>query len=145
MKEIRISEVLELIETYHNREEIAEHFGINMSECKQLFQHPELKGKRTRPKPTFVIVDDVSDNQVDLEDMIEEVESELPVEEAQAERAEIDVEQEQAQQEEENIESSGTEDIPAVEPIFPLREASTDTSTEEIPSGDVDNFPNWNN
>lgn len=148
MTEIKISEVLELIENYYTREEIAEHYGITMAECRQVFQHPLLKGKRTRPKPTFKLIDDIS---VDIE--TEEILSE---EEAEVESNQIDLEQAIAEAEAEMFEESGeerdteeslpenstTEEVepPAeeeiVEPIFPTQNEETQ---------EEDNLPSWDN
>lgn len=60
MKQIKISEVLECLDKSMSREEIAEHFGITMADCKRMFQHPKLKGKKARKKPQFELIDDVT-------------------------------------------------------------------------------------
>ena len=61
--QIKVSDVLEMLNQGKERSEIAAHYGLNGSELKQLFQHPQLKGKKTKKVkvPTFVIVDDVTE------------------------------------------------------------------------------------
>lgn len=59
---IRISDVIELLETGHTREDIATHYGINKADCKRVFEHPKLKGRKTR-KVGYVLVDDTEENQ----------------------------------------------------------------------------------
>ena len=61
MQEIKISEVLSLLEDFKTRDEIGEHFELNKNEVKVLFAHPKLKGQRQRLKPTFSIKDDTVD------------------------------------------------------------------------------------
>lgn len=55
-----MSEVLDLLNNGKTRPEIAEHFGISMAECRRLFQHPDLKGKRAKtiPEKEFEFIDD---------------------------------------------------------------------------------------
>lgn len=61
--QIRISDVLRMLqEEGKTRPEIGEHYGLNGVQLKKLFQHEELKGKKTRkaPEEAFVIINDVS-------------------------------------------------------------------------------------
>jgi len=60
MKDIKISEVIALLNEGKKRPEIAEYFGITMAECRKLFQHPALKGKKARKPLGFNIIDDVA-------------------------------------------------------------------------------------
>ena len=62
-QEIRISEVLDLLEQGKNRVQIAEHFRITQREVKALFEHPKLKGKKAKKviENTFNIVDDTEE------------------------------------------------------------------------------------
>jgi len=64
MKDIRISEVLALLNQGKDRKEIAKVFDISAIDCKKLFQHPALKGKRVRKQPDFNIIDDVSNVEI---------------------------------------------------------------------------------
>jgi len=60
--EIKISGVLALLEQGKSREEIAEHYGITMADCKRLFENPKLKGKKAKKQPAFTLIDDLEDN-----------------------------------------------------------------------------------
>lgn len=60
MTNIKISEVLECLNKGMSREEIAEHFGITMADCKRVFQHPTLKGKKMRKAGAFNLIDDLN-------------------------------------------------------------------------------------
>lgn len=44
------------------RKEIAEKIGISMADCREMFKHPQLKGKKPKKQKTvgFVFVDDNS-------------------------------------------------------------------------------------
>lgn len=56
-KAIDVNDVLQLLDNGKTRKEIAEHYSISASECKELFEHPKLKGKRAKKPLSFVIVD----------------------------------------------------------------------------------------
>ena len=45
---IIVEDVLEMLENGKTRDEIQEHYGLTNPELKQLFKHPELKGKKTK-------------------------------------------------------------------------------------------------
>lgn len=60
-KQIKISEVLALLGKGQSREEIAESLDISMADCRRLFQHELLKGKKPKKQPAFTLVDDVSE------------------------------------------------------------------------------------
>ena len=64
-KVIGVAQVLEHLKNGMTRRDIANHYGITMSECKILFQDPRLKGKKTRKQPTFVVVDDENTTIID--------------------------------------------------------------------------------
>ena len=66
-KIIGIKQVLEMLENGMTRPEIGKHYGITKTELTQLFKHKDLFGKKTKPKPTFTIVDDEA-NRVTLVD-----------------------------------------------------------------------------
>lgn len=72
-KEITISGVLALLEKGYKRPEIAEELGITMADCRRLFQHPMLKGKKPLKQTDFVIVDDITEKEdVIVEESFEE-------------------------------------------------------------------------
>lgn len=78
MKEIKISEVLALLDAGKSREEIAEHYGISMADCKRLFNHPSLKGKKAKKQPAFTIVDDTAEATEEVSNpVVEETEEEV--------------------------------------------------------------------
>lgn len=60
MTDIKISQVLECLNKGMSREEIAEHFGITMADCKRVFQHPTLKGKKMKKTGAFNLIDDLN-------------------------------------------------------------------------------------
>ncbi len=57
---IGIKQVCDMLKDGKTRNEIAEFYGISKADCKRLFQHPDLKGKKTIKKPElgFEIVED---------------------------------------------------------------------------------------
>lgn len=59
---IGIKQVCDMLRDGKTRDEIAEFYGISKADCKRLFQHPDLKGKKTIKKPElgFEIVEDES-------------------------------------------------------------------------------------
>lgn len=67
MKQITISAIIACLDEGMSREEIAEHFGVPLSEIKEHFKHPQLKGKKRRTKKEYqsVLVDDVSEDSDD--------------------------------------------------------------------------------
>lgn len=77
-REIKVSEVIALLEAGKSREEIGTELGLTKAEVTALFKHPSLKGKKAKKQLDFVVVDDISD--VTLETQEEE---ETPTEEYQ--------------------------------------------------------------
>jgi transposase len=73
MKDIKVSQVLTLLNEGKSREEIADHFEISMADCKRLFQHPELKGKKAKKQPAFNLIDDVNGEEISQPEVEEEV------------------------------------------------------------------------
>ena len=63
MREIKISEVLDLLEQGKTREEIQSIYGLSVKELKMLFSHPKLKGKKTKKAPSFILVDDLENEE----------------------------------------------------------------------------------
>ncbi len=86
-KEIKISEVLQLLQGGYTRDQIAVKYGISKKELKYLFQHPKLKGKKTIKGIGIVVVDD-------LEEMPEMSEASEAWEEENSEPQSEDMEQE---------------------------------------------------
>lgn len=62
-KKITISAVIDCLNEGMKREDVAEHFGLTMSETKKLFEHPKLKGKQARKPVTFELVDDTEEEE----------------------------------------------------------------------------------
>jgi len=60
-KEIKVSEVLQLLQEGYTRDQIAVKYGISQKELKYLFQHPKLKGKKTIKGIGIAIVDDLEE------------------------------------------------------------------------------------
>jgi len=60
--QIKISDILAMLQNGKTRNDIAEHYGINMTEMKEIFKHPQLKGKKTKkPKElSYQLIDDIS-------------------------------------------------------------------------------------
>lgn len=69
-REIKVSEVIALLEAGKSREEIGAELGLTRVEVTALFKHPSLKGKKAKKQLDFVVVDDTSD--VTLETQEEE-------------------------------------------------------------------------
>lgn len=59
-KVIGVVQCLQHLKDGMTRDDIAEHYGITKAECKILFQHEDLKGKKTIKKPSFIVVDDAT-------------------------------------------------------------------------------------
>ena len=57
---IGVAQVLQQLKDGMTRDDIKDHYGISTAECKLLFQHKDLKGRKTIKVPTFVIVDDAT-------------------------------------------------------------------------------------
>jgi len=57
-KQIKVTDVLELLKQGMTRAEIREHLGLTHSGLRTLFSHPKLKGKKPHKQPEFIIIDD---------------------------------------------------------------------------------------
>lgn len=57
---IKISpkDVLAFLADGKTREEIREHYGLSKSDMKRVFEHPDLKGRKTKKAPGFVFEED---------------------------------------------------------------------------------------
>lgn len=95
---IKVTDVLSMLQEGKTREDIRVHYGINKTELKALFQHPELKGRKTiKPKElSFVIVDDIKETSG--ED-VAEVEFEISSEKIQEENSVSEETTEEVQEE----------------------------------------------
>ena len=60
-QEIKISEVLTILNTGGGREGVKAHFNLDDKGMKALFKHPKLKNKRGIKPVTFSIVDDTKE------------------------------------------------------------------------------------
>tara|TARA_R110000796_G_scaffold231853_6_gene349939 strand:+ start:2432 stop:2758 length:327 start_codon:yes stop_codon:yes gene_type:complete len=60
--QIKISDILRMLKEGLTRKELSVHYGVTQTEMKGIFQHPELKGKRTMPKveATYTLINDVN-------------------------------------------------------------------------------------
>lgn len=57
-REIKVSEVLDLLNQGKGRAEIREYYSLTHQEMQSLFQHPKLKNKKPKSQPSFILVDD---------------------------------------------------------------------------------------
>lgn len=71
-REIKISEVLGLLDAGKSREEIAQHFNMSNGDLTVLFKHPSLKGRKAKKQRDFVVVDDVTETTVEEQETIVE-------------------------------------------------------------------------
>jgi hypothetical protein len=58
MREIKISEILNLLDKGYTRDMIKEHYSLTPKELKNLFTHPKLRGLKAKKALSFEIVDD---------------------------------------------------------------------------------------
>lgn len=57
---IVVSDVLNMLDEGKTREEIREFYGISKADLTRLFKNPNLKNKKPRKKPGFILEDDIS-------------------------------------------------------------------------------------
>lgn len=117
-KEIKISEVLEMIEAGKTRPEIKEHYNLTTKEMAALNNHPLIKGKKAKTPLNITIIDDISEEELKMgEGENEEVDSpEVP-------------------------ELSETQDLSEGTEIQDFLEEDT---SEEVKEGE-NNIPSWEN
>lgn len=60
-RKIKISEILEMLDNGKKRQEIADHYGISIQQCRQLFKHKKLIGRWPKRKINSVSVDIIDD------------------------------------------------------------------------------------
>ncbi|HRT02628.1 MAG TPA: hypothetical protein P5513_01660 [Candidatus Diapherotrites archaeon] len=58
MREIKISEILNLLEKGYTRDMLKKHYSLTNKEIKNLFTHPKLKGLKAKKALSFEIIDD---------------------------------------------------------------------------------------
>jgi len=60
--QVKISDILGMLKNGKTRDDIAKELNITKAQCKRMFQHPELKNKKTHSVSAlpFDLVDDVS-------------------------------------------------------------------------------------
>lgn len=78
--QIKVSDVLAMLNDGKTRDDIANHYGITKPDCKRLFEHPSLKGKKTKKKPGFILVDDTEIEQAHNDSVVEEVQHDVAAE-----------------------------------------------------------------
>ena len=78
---ITISSVLNDLSNSMTREEIRDKYSLTNAQLKQLFQHPQLKGRKTKQvNVLFEIVDDVTKEESVVTETVEVVEAETVTE-----------------------------------------------------------------
>ncbi len=58
MREIKISEILNLLDKGYTRDMLKEYYSLTNKEIKNLFTHPKLRGLKAKKALSFEIVDD---------------------------------------------------------------------------------------
>lgn len=56
--------ILEFLADGKTREEIREHYGLSKSDMKRVFEHPELKGRKTKKAPGFVFEEESTNEEI---------------------------------------------------------------------------------
>lgn len=107
-REIKVSEVVALLDAGKSREEIGTELGLTRAEVTALFKHPSLKGKKAKKQLDFVVVDDTSDVALETQE-----EAEIPTEEPQRELQDSFQEESQEEQTEpqEEIQEENPESV----------------------------------
>lgn len=75
-KQIKITEILALLEQGKKRSEIATHYGITDADVKRMFAHPKLKGRKAHKEPTWELEDDTTEVKTPTNIATEEVTTE---------------------------------------------------------------------
>lgn len=88
-RDIKISEVIALLDAGKSREEIRDHFEMSNGDLTVLFKHPALKGKKAKKQRDFNIIDDTVENTFeDPNTHLETAEGDNGTEEVQTETTE---------------------------------------------------------
>ena len=61
MREIKISEILNLLDKGYTRDMLKEYYSLTNKEIKNLFTHPKLRGLKAKKAMSFEIVDDTEE------------------------------------------------------------------------------------
>ena len=61
MREIKISEVISLLDKGYTRDMVKEYYSLTAKEIKNLFTHPKLRGLKAKKANSFQIVDDTEE------------------------------------------------------------------------------------
>jgi transposase len=56
--QIKVSEVLAMLNNGQDRRQIAKHYGVTLATIKEVFKHEKLKGARVKPRTPVDLVDD---------------------------------------------------------------------------------------
>ena len=84
-KEVKITDVLAMLNSGKNRKEIGDELGLTFAQRTELFKHPKLKGVKTKPAMKgFVIVDDTMEPETTAETVFRGEVEETPVSEGEA-------------------------------------------------------------
>jgi hypothetical protein len=59
MREIKISEIISLLDKGYTRDMVKKHYSLTPKELKNLFTHPKLRGLKAKKALSFEIVDDI--------------------------------------------------------------------------------------
>ena len=118
-KVIGVAQVLQHLKDGMTRDDIAEHYGITKAECKLLFQHEDLKGKKTIKKPSFIVVPDATADNIVLDSPV--------VGEAEVVTETTETVEDVAETAPEPEEAEAVEEVTEVEAV----EETTDDSEEE--------------
>ena len=67
-KQIKVGDILEMLNSGKTRKDIAAHYEIPMTQLKRIFEHDKLKGRKARPSVDWVLIDDtVGETATDVE------------------------------------------------------------------------------
>jgi CO dehydrogenase/acetyl-CoA synthase beta subunit len=145
--QIRISKVLELLGNGQDRDAIAVYYGITKTECKELFQHPKLKGRKVKKVKvsTFVVLDDEFETVADTPGDVDESLISLLIPDPEAAKV-MDEEANQDAQAFENLQVFEDNDSSPTVGVTEEEEVSEEevTEEEEVTSQDAPRS-SWNN
>ena len=88
---INPKDVLALLADGKSREEVREHYNLSKGDLKKVFQHPDLKGRKTKKAPGFVFEEDTTIDSIGASDVVVGTTQEPEVANAVAEEESVDV------------------------------------------------------